>query len=71
MAKVKSFEENLIEVDEIIKRLENGEMELAESVNEFEKANKLLKKASVQLDKAEGKILKVVEKDGEIELEEF
>lgn len=71
MAKAKSFEENLIEVDEIIKKLENGELELADSLKEYEKAAKLLKKSSEILEKAEGKILKVVEENGDIKFEEF
>ncbi len=53
MARVKSFEENLMEVDEIIKKLENGELELADSLKEYEKATKLLKKSSELLEKAE------------------
>ena len=71
MAKAKSFEENLMEVDEIIKKLENGELELADSLKEYEKATKLLKKSSELLEKAEGKIIKVVEEAGEIKLDNF
>ncbi len=71
MAKAKSFEENLMEVDEIIKKLENGELELADSLKEYEKATKLLKKSSELLEKAEGKIMKVVEEAGEIKIENF
>lgn len=64
------FEENLAEIDEIIERLESGELSLAESIKEYEMAMKLLKKSSDLLNKAEGKVLKVVEKDDEILLEE-
>lgn len=64
------FEENLAEIDEIIERLESGELSLAESIKEYEIAMKLLKKSSDLLNKAEGKVLKVVEKDDEILLEE-
>ncbi|GLI56067.1 exodeoxyribonuclease 7 small subunit [Propionigenium maris DSM 9537] len=71
MARAKSFEENLMEVDEIIKKLENGELELADSLKEYEKATKLLKKSSELLEKAEGKIMKVVEEAGEIKIENF
>jgi len=71
MARAKSFEENLVEVDEIIKKLENGELELADSLKEYEKATKLLKKSSELLEKAEGKIMKVVEEAGEIKIENF
>lgn len=71
MARAKSFEENLLEVDEIIKKLENGELELADSLKEYEKATKLLKKSSELLEKAEGKIMKVVEEAGEIKIVDF
>jgi exodeoxyribonuclease VII small subunit len=71
MAKAKTFEENLLEVDEIIARFESGELDLDESIKEYEKAMRLLKKSSEQLEKAEGKIKKVIEKDGVIALEEF
>ncbi|ADO83219.1 exodeoxyribonuclease VII small subunit [Ilyobacter polytropus] len=71
MAKVKTFEENLVEVDEVISKLESGDMELSASIKEYEKAMKLLKKSSDMLEKAEGKIMKVIEENGEIKLEEF
>jgi len=71
MAKVKTFEENILEVDEVISRLEAGEITLEESIKEYEKAVKLLKKSADILDKAEGKIKKVIEKNGEILIEDF
>lgn len=65
-----SFEDNLLEVDEIIEKLENGELTLTESIKEYENAMKLLKKSSDLLNKAEGKILKVTEESGNILVEE-
>ncbi|MEE0137833.1 exodeoxyribonuclease VII small subunit [Fusobacterium ulcerans] len=65
-----SFEDNLLEVDEIIEKLENGELTLTESIKEYENAMKLLKKTSDLLNKAEGKILKVTEDSGNILTEE-
>lgn len=65
-----SFEDNLLEVDEIIDKLENGELTLTESIKEYENAMKLLKKSSDLLNKAEGKILKVTEDSGNILTEE-
>jgi len=64
------FEENLAEIDKIIERLESGDLSLTDSIKEYETAMKLLKKSSDLLNKAEGKVLKVVEKDDEILLEE-
>ena len=65
-----SFEDNLLEVDEIIEKLESGELTLTESIKEYESAMKLLKKSSELLNKAEGKILKVKEDSGNILTEE-
>ena len=65
-----SFEDNLLEVDEIIEKLENGELTLTEYIKEYENAMKLLKKSSDLLNKAEGKILKVTEDSGNILTEE-
>lgn len=65
-----SFEDNLLEVDEIIEKLENGELTQTESIKEYENAMKLLKKSSDLLNKAEGKILKVTEESDNILTEE-
>jgi exodeoxyribonuclease VII small subunit len=70
MAKVKTFEENITEIDGIIAKLESG-MELDESMKEYEKAMKLLEKSGAILEKAEGKIKKVMEKNGNIVVEDF
>lgn len=70
MGKVNNFEENLEAVDLIIKKLESGELNLEESIKEYEKAMKFIKKSSDILNKAEGKILKIKDVNGEIILEE-
>jgi len=70
MAKGNSFEENLENIDLMIKNLESGELTLEESIKEYEKTMKLIKKSSDILNKAEGKILKVKEVNGEVILEE-
>lgn len=70
MAKGISFEENLENIDLMIKKLESGELTLEESIKEYEKTMKLIKKSSDILNKAEGKILKVKEINGEVILEE-
>ncbi|MDO4588693.1 MAG: exodeoxyribonuclease VII small subunit [Fusobacterium sp.] len=70
MKKTGSFEDNLLEIDEIIEKLESGNLTLTDSIKEYENAMKLLKKSSDLLNKAEGKILKVIENNGEILTEE-
>lgn len=59
--KKNTFEENLNNIDEIISRLENGELTLDDSIKEYETAMKLLKESSDMLKTAEGKIFKVTE----------
>lgn len=64
-----SFEYNINEIDIIIEKLDSGELSLDESIKEYEKAMKLLKKSSEILNKAEGKIIKVSSENDEIQLE--
>lgn len=70
MKKIGDFESNLENIDEIIEKLENGELSLENSIKEYEKAMKLIKSSSEILDRAEGKIIKVSDNDGEIIFEE-
>ncbi len=66
-----SFENNLEDIDEIIDSLESGQLTLDESIKEYEKAMKLLKKSSDLLNKAQGKIIKVTkDSNDELVLEE-
>lgn len=69
--KKNSFEENLKSLDEIIEKLESGTLSLDESIKEYEIAMKLIKTSSKLLNEAEGKLLKVLEKNGEIDIEEI
>lgn len=70
MKKIGDFEKNLENIDEIIEKLESGELSLENSIKEYEKAMKLIKSSSDILERAEGKIIKVSENDGEITFEE-
>ena len=70
MKKIGDFETNLESIDEIIEKLESGELSLENSIKEYEKAMKLIKNSSEILDRAEGKIIKVSDNNGEITFEE-
>lgn len=70
MKKTGDFETNLENIDEIIGKLESGELTLENSIKEYEKAMKLIKNSSEILDKVEGKIIKVSEENGEINFDE-
>ncbi len=69
--KKNSFEENLKNIDEIIEKIEKGELSLNESIKEYEKAMKLIKESSEILNEAEGKLYKVMEENGDINIEEI
>ena len=72
MEKNMNFEETMKELEEIVQKLENGDLNLDESIKEFEKGMELSKNASKYLEDAEKKItILVKDKDGEIIEEEF
>lgn len=70
MEKKNSFESNIENLDRIIENLESGDLGLDESIKEYERAMKLIKKSSEMLKAAEGKIIKVSERNEEIEFSE-
>ncbi len=66
-----NFETNLEKLDEIITELESGELSLDNAPKQYETAMKLIKDSSKILNEAEGKLLKVIEKNGDIDIEEI
>lgn len=62
--KEKSFENNLEKLEEIVKKLESGEVPLDDAINEFNEAMKLAKLCDDKLKKAEESITKIVNSDG-------
>lgn len=71
MAKKKSYEDNLEEIDDIIEKLENGELSLDESIKEYEKSMKLIEDCGKMLNEAQGKIQKISIQNGKTILEEM
>ena len=69
MAKEINFEGTMKELEEIVQVLEKGELNLDDSIKEFEKGMKLSKEASKYLEEAEKKITILV-KDSERNLSE-
>ncbi|MDD6404083.1 MAG: exodeoxyribonuclease VII small subunit [Mollicutes bacterium] len=61
-----SFEESLNNLEEIVKKLETGEVPLDDAINEFNKAMKLAKSCDDKLKSAEEAITKLVSDTGEI-----
>lgn len=70
-AKKQTYEENIEQIDEILEKLESEELSLDDSISEYEKAIKLIKESEKLLEAGEGKVMKVLEKNGKVEMEEF
>lgn len=61
MTKKKSFEESLKELENIVSKLESGELALEQSLEQFEVGTKLYKECKDQLSIAEKKIAVLTE----------
>ena len=66
-----NFEESMKKLEEIVTELENGNLNLDESVNKFEEGMKIAKQCNNILETAEKKITILLEKDGELKEENF
>ena len=64
--KKQSYEENITQIDEILEKLESEELSLDDSISEYEKAIKLIKESEKLLEAGEGKVMKVLEKNGKV-----
>lgn len=65
------FEDAMQELEVITAKLEKGDLNLDESVSNFEEGMKLAKKCNNILEEAEKKIKVLVQKDGKLEEEDF
>ena len=61
-----SFEESLSNLEEIVKKLETGEVPLDDAITEFNKAMLLAKSCDEKLKNAEEAITKLVKENGDI-----
>ena len=61
-----SFEESLEQLEEIVNKLENGDVPLDDAIDEFNKAMQLVKICNDKLNAAEESIAKIVEDNGDI-----
>ena len=62
-----SFEESLEQLEEIVNKLETGDVPLDDAIDEFTKAMQLVKVCNAKLNNAEEAIAKIVQDNGEIE----
>ncbi|WP_392551834.1 exodeoxyribonuclease VII small subunit [Orbus wheelerorum] len=69
--KVPSFEEILKELENVVSKLELGNLPLDEALNEFEKGVKLSKQGQVQLQNAEQRIQILLTESSDAQLTDF
>ena len=63
----KSFEENLNSLEEIVKKLESGDVPLDDAINKFNEAMKISKECNDKLKSAEENINKILKENGKLE----
>ena len=61
-----SFEEKIRELEDIVKELESGEVNLDEAIEKYTKAMKLAKECSDRLNAATEKVNKILKENGEL-----
>jgi len=62
----KTFEENMVELQEIVEKLENGDVNLDDAIEEFQKAMDLIKSCDTKLKEAEETISKIVDENKDV-----
>jgi len=63
----KKFEEKVSDLEKIISTLENGEVDLDESIKKYTEAMKLIKECDEELKNVEKNVNKLVAENGELE----
>ncbi len=63
----KSFEENLQDLEVIVKNLESGNIPLDDAINKFNEAMKIAKECNDKLKNAEESINKILKDNGKLE----
>ncbi len=66
-----NFEESMKKLETIVTELENGSLNLDESVKKFEEGMKMAKQCNNILEETEKKITILLENDGELKEENF
>ena len=61
---IKDFEKSLQNLEQIVSRMENGDLGLEESLKQFEKGIQLAKSCQDALSSAELKVKQLIEKNG-------
>ncbi|MFC6670189.1 exodeoxyribonuclease VII small subunit [Marinobacterium aestuariivivens] len=69
--KTPDFEASLSELEQLVNRMEQGDMPLADALQAFEQGIALTRECQAILDQAEQKVRMLVEKDGELQTVPF
>lgn len=67
MEKEKKLEEDLKNLETIVKELESGDVDLDDAINKYTEAMKIAKKCSDKLAKAEEQVNKILTESGKLE----
>lgn len=72
MAEKKTFEKSLTELEEVVRRLESGELALDDSLLAFEDGMRLARECGAKLSSAKGKVEKLIrDSEGNTKTEKF
>ena len=66
-----NFEENVEQLEKVVQELENGNLNLEDSIKKFEEGMAISKKCKEILEAAEKKITVLIKKDDGVEEEDF
>lgn len=66
-----NFEENVEQLEKVVQELENGNLNLEDSIKKFEEGMAISKKCNERLEEAEKKITVLIKKDDGVEEENF
>ena len=66
-----NFEENVEQLEKVVQELENGTLNLEDSIKKFEEGMAISKKCNEILEEAEKKITVLIKKDDGVEEENF
>jgi exodeoxyribonuclease VII small subunit len=70
-SKIPDFESALAELEALVEKMEQGELSLDESLQQFERGVQLTRSCQQALKDAEQKVQVLLEKDGQASLEPF
>ena len=70
MSKAQTFEQSLSRLEIVVSRLESGDLPLDEALERYEEGVQLVRFCRTELDRAELKIRRLVERNGAVETEE-